>query len=125
LHIYWKFGHGVGVTALSRDERGETVNAQLLFYTAAAMNTFKRDYTGVKQIVVAIIQPRSETPLSHVAISRKEIKWFIEDLQNAVIKAIERDPPRQKGEWCRFAPCKINCPLWTGPLLELAALMPV
>ncbi len=125
LHIDWKFGQGVGVTALSRDDAGEKVNAQLLFYTAAAMNTFKRDYTGVKQIVVAIIQPRSEVPLSHVAISRKEIKWFVEDLQNAVVKAIERDPPRQKGEWCRFAPCKINCPLWTGPLLELAALMPV
>jgi hypothetical protein len=125
LHVDWKFGQGVGVKAVYRDEHGETVNAQLLFYTAGAMNVRKRMYTGNKTIVLAIIQPRSETPLTHVAISKKEVKWFIEDLQNAVIKAIERDPPRQKGEWCRFAPCKINCPLWTGPLLELAALMPV
>ncbi len=127
LHVDWKFGQGVGVRAVSRDERGDTVNAQLLFYTAGsmAMKTLKRLYTSKKTLVLAIIQPRSDEPLSHVAISRKEVKWFIEDLQNAVVKAIERDPPRQKGEWCRFAPCKINCPLWTGPLLELAALMPV
>jgi hypothetical protein len=125
LHIDWKFGQGVGVNAVYRDEHGETVNAQLLFYTAGAMNTRRKLYTGNKTIVLAIIQPRGETPLTHVAISKKEVRWFVEDLQNAVVKAIERDPPRQKGEWCRFAPCKINCPLWTGPLLELAALMPV
>jgi Protein of unknown function (DUF2800) len=126
LHVDWKFGQGVGVKAVYRDEHGETVNAQLLFYTAGAMTgSLKGWYSGIKTLGLAIIQPRSSEPLTHVAVSRKEVKWFIEDLRNAVIKAIERDPPRQKGEWCRFAPCKINCPLWTGPLLELAALMPV
>ena len=62
------------------------------------------------------------TPLTHVAISRKEMKWFAEDLQDAVVKALDRDPPRANGEHCRFAPCKIDCPLWTGPMLELADL---
>ena len=55
-------------------------------------------------------------------ISRKEIKWFTEDLENAVVKALDRDPPRTRGERCRWAPCKVNCPLWTGPMLELAKL---
>jgi hypothetical protein len=27
-----------------------------------------------------------------------------------------------RGEHCRFAPCKVDCPLWTGPLLDLSVL---
>jgi Protein of unknown function (DUF2800) len=122
LHVDWKFGQGVGVKAVYRDERGDTVNAQLMFYTAGSMNTRKSLYRGVEQLGLAIIQPRSEEPLTHVAISREEIKWFVEDLQNAVIKAWDRDPPMQKGEWCRFAPCKVDCPLWTGAILDLSAI---
>jgi len=55
-------------------------------------------------------------------VDPKEIRWFVEDVQNAVTTAIGRDPPRKRGEWCRFAPCKSICPHWTGPLLELAVL---
>ena len=124
LHVDWKFGQGVGVKALYSDETGDTVNAQLLFYTAGAMNDLKDSYKGVKRFVLAIIQPRSAEALTHVAVSRKEIKWFIEDLQNAVEKALDYDPPRAKGEHCRFAPCKLDCPLWTAPMLEIAALKP-
>jgi tRNA G26 N,N-dimethylase Trm1 len=43
-------------------------------------------------------------------------------MQAAVVKALEKDPIRQKGEWCRFAPCKLTCPLWTGPMLDLATM---
>jgi len=31
----------------------------------------------------------------------------------------------RRGEHCRFAPCKIDCPLWTGAVLDLTALKPV
>ena len=125
LHVDWKFGQGVAVKALYSDVHGERVNAQLMFYVAAAMNSARGLYRGYGRRftpVVAIIQPRTDPPLSHVAISRVEVKWFAEDLQEAVARATGRDPPRLKGEHCRWAPCKINCPLWTGPLLELAEL---
>jgi hypothetical protein len=130
LHVDWKFGQGVPVHVITKDELGEKVNAQLMFYTAAALSSARHLYRphvyGTKRIaphlVVAVIQPRLEPALSHVAISRKEIKWFVEDLQRAVMTATDRDPPRAKGEHCRFAPCKINCRLWTGPLLDLSAL---
>jgi hypothetical protein len=89
------------------------------------MQTLKQLYAGRKSIALAIIQPRSDVPLSHTVVTRKEVKWFIEDLQNAVAKALDYDPVRQKGEWCRFAPCKLDCPLWTAPMLEIAALKPV
>ena len=32
------------------------------------------------------------------------------------------NPPRKRGDWCRFAPCRATCRLWTGPLLDLTAI---
>jgi hypothetical protein len=122
LHVDWKFGQGVGVQALVKDELGEKVNAQLLFYTTAAIASARHLYRGQPQLVLAIIQPRAEPSATHVAISRKEVKWFTEDLHQAVLEATDRHPHRARGEHCRWAPCKINCPLWTGPLLALTAL---
>jgi hypothetical protein len=132
LHVDWKFGQGVPVPIVTRDELGEKVNAQLLFYLAAAKASARHLYRRAPrswperlpylQLVVAVIQPRVEPALGHIVVSRKEISWFTEDLQNAVMRATDRDPPLAKGEHCRWAPCKVNCKLWTGPLLDLTAL---
>ena len=35
-------------------------------------------------------------------------------------RAIDRDPPLKKGEYCRWCPAKIACPLWTAPIMGLA-----
>ncbi len=123
LHVDWKFGAGVGVSALYRDpDGGERVNAQLMFYLTGAMHTHRRLYGDNRGLVVAVIQPRAERPLTVVTVSRKEVRWFREDLERAVAAALTRDAPRHRGEHCRFAPCKTTCPLWTGPLLDLSAL---
>jgi hypothetical protein len=125
LHVDWKFGQGVGVKALYRDGEGDTVNAQLLYYCAGAINSYKPLYTGVRTLALAIVQPRAAEPLTHTTVSRREVKMFVEDVKNAVIAALDYNPPRQKGEHCRFAPCKIDCPLWTGPMLQIAGLTPL
>ena len=122
LHVDWKFGAGVGVSATYRDEAGERVNAQLMFYLTGAMHTHKRLYDDNRALGVAVIQPRAEQQLTVVTVSRKEVRWFREDLERAVAIALTRNPPRHRGEHCRFAPCKSTCPLWTGPLLDLSAL---
>jgi hypothetical protein len=130
VHVDWKFGQGVGVKAVYRDEEGDMVNPQLLFYAAGASATIKGLYRSFgsgyrrrqRKPVLAIIQPRGEEPLSHVAISRREISWFVEDLQSAVVEALDRNPRMAKGEHCRFAPCKVNCPLWINAVLDLSAL---
>ena len=123
LHVDWKFGAGVGVSALYRDpDGGERVNAQLMFYLTGAMHTHRRLYDDNRGLVVAVIQPRAEQQLTVVTVSRKEVRWFREDLERAVAVALTRDAPRHRGEHCRFAPCKSTCPLWTGPLLDLSAL---
>jgi len=120
LHVDWKFGSGVSVEALTADEQGEKLNAQMMFYTAAAVDSLKALYKGKRQLVIAIIQPRGTIPLTHTIVTKRDLKWFAEDLQGAVVAALDRDPARARGAHCRFAPCKIDCPLWTGPLLQLA-----
>ena len=121
----WKFGSGVGVRAVYSDpvEAAAYVNPQLMYYLAAAKHSFP-GWFRKRRMVIAIIQPRSNEPLTHTEVSPREVTQFIEDAEFAVLAAIGRDPPRVKGEWCRFAPCKTTCPLWTGPLLELAQLIP-
>ena len=120
LHVDWKFGSGVSVEALTADSEGEKLNAQMMFYTAAAVDSLKALYKGKRQLVIAIIQPRGTIPLTHTVVTKRDLKWFAEDLQGAVVAALDRDPARARGAHCRFAPCKIDCPLWTGPLLQLA-----
>jgi hypothetical protein len=92
-----------------------------MYYAAAALKTKPRLFTG-RRIVVAIIQPRSLEPLTFTEVTRRELKMFVEDLHNSVLAAVDRDPPMRRGEHCRFAPCKVICPLWTGPMLDLSAL---
>jgi hypothetical protein len=121
VHVDWKFGQGVAVEALYTDVIGEYVNPQLMFYATAAFSTLPKLYRR-KKMAVAIIQPRSDTPLTHTEITRRDIKWFREDVEDAVIMAQDHNPPRARGEWCRFAACKVDCPLWTGPLLDLSAI---
>jgi hypothetical protein len=125
--VDWKFGRGVPVRATYDHGDGtETVNPQLMFYAAAALNTpkIKQWFAGVpgRNIVLAIIQPRTATPLTHTVVKRAELRRFVEDIHAVVSEAFSHAPRRTRGEHCRFAPCKVSCPLWTGPLLDLTAL---
>jgi hypothetical protein len=121
LHVDWKFGQGIGVKAVYHVGEDELLNAQLAFYTGAALATLPDLYRG-RELAAAIIQPRGMEPLTHTSVYRSELLTFQEDLEAAVLEAINRDPVRRKGEHCRFAACKVTCPLWTGPLLDLAVL---
>jgi hypothetical protein len=124
LHVDWKFGAGIGVRAVTKDEAGELVNPQLLFYAAAAFASFPKYYGKHRGLVLAIIQPAGAEPLTDVTVDRDELKQFQEDVEAAVKLALRPDAPRSRGEHCRFAPCKVSCPLWTGPLLDFTALGP-
>ena len=121
LLVDWKFGQGIGVKTVYSDGEGAIVNPQLMYYAAAALKT-KPGLFAKRRIVVAIIQPRSLEPLTFTEVTRRELKMFVEDLHNSVLAAVDRDPPMRRGEHCRFAPCKIACPLWTGAVLDLTAL---
>jgi hypothetical protein len=121
--VDWKFGQGVPVKALYTDATGDQLNPQLAFYAAAARHAYKRRFRG-KQIVLAIIQPRLDYALDYVETDDAELDQFLDAFYHAYSEALGRDAHRERGEHCRFAPCKATCPLWTGPLFDLAVIDP-
>jgi len=111
----FKFGAGVQVFCVDPDS-GE-LNSQLLFYLAGARHLAKK-----RKMAIAIIQPTFEPILSYSPVLATELAAFEKQLCDAVAEATSPAPKRRRGEWCRFAPCKLTCSLWSGPLLDLTAI---
>lgn len=116
----WKFGQ-VPVKALNND--------QGMFYAAAALDTFP-DMFGMSDnwpIEIVICQPavyddNEPRPYDRWSTTLGEVKAFKEDLFDAIRLALDEDPPKARGDHCRFAPCKSICPLHTAPLSALATV---
>jgi len=121
LHVDWKFGAGVPVLASYGEGKDMRINDQLMFYLTGCKAKMPSIYKG-RQMAVAIIQPRADVMLSYCTVFQRDINQFKKQVTAAVDAALSHGPPRTKGEWCRFAPCKLTCPLWTGPLLDLSFL---
>jgi hypothetical protein len=119
----WKFGSGVPVKALYEDKDGEYLNPQLAFYTASARHRYKRRFKG-KNIICAVVQPRLDPPATWAATNDEELDEFLKSFHTAFLEALGRNAHREKGEHCRFASCKVTCPLWTGPVIDLALIDP-
>jgi hypothetical protein len=148
--IDWKFGAGVPVFAweevependLGRqisipagDEEIVVVNAignpQLMFYARAAMYTlphlFEKDPHWPVELY--IVQPRIDEDrgqrVSRFSTTVGELEEFRMLLVRAVAEAMGDDPRRTKGPHCyKFAQCKVICPFFTGPALDLSAIM--
>ena len=121
--VDFKFGQGVRVQALYPDGEEDVINAQLLFYAAAARHTYPNFFAGVEAIVLEIIQPNSidETePTSATAVTHDELDAFIAAYSSACKEALSDAPRLTRGTWCRFCPAKPICPEHTKPLLDLA-----
>jgi hypothetical protein len=122
--IDFKFGSGVRVLALYPDGDGDVINAQLLFYAAAARHSLREFFASVETIVLTIVQPISiETDaemVSSVAVTHAEIDEFIAVYRAACEEALSPAPRLARGAWCRFCPARPICPAHTGPLLDLA-----
>lgn len=139
--IDYKFGAGVPVYAEIVDEWGEEPgeilrghpNEQLMFYAAAAANThpemFKTDPDW--PVDLYILQPRIDplrgSQLSLCMSDVQELNDFADQLKTAVVLCQTMDAgdvPLQtnKGDWCKFCPCKTVCPSHLGPAIDLSAL---
>lgn len=113
LVVDWKFGAGVQVEVVTAGE----LNAQALFYASGSRTMFKD-----RKLVIAIIQPTFDPPLTHAEVSMANLQSFEATLIGAVANSLTNHPTRKRGEHCRFANCKATCVLWTGPLLDLTVL---
>jgi hypothetical protein len=122
--IDFKFGVGVRVLALFPDGDEDVINAQLLFYAAAARHSLREFFAGIENIVLTILQPVSveiDTEMvSSVTVTHAELDAFIVAYRAACEEALSNTPRLQPGSWCRFCPARPICPARTGPLLDLA-----
>ena len=119
-----KFGAGVRVRALYPDGDEDVINAQLLFYAAAARHSLPEFFAGVKDVVLNVLQPQSIEPdaemVSSVTIAHGEIDEFIAVYRAACEEALAPAPRLKRGDWCRFCAARPICPAHTKPLLDLA-----
>jgi hypothetical protein len=119
-----KFGSGVRVLALYPDGDEDVINAQLLFYAAAARHSLREFFAGVESIVLTILQPVSidvdAEMVSSVTVTHAELDAFIVAYRAACEEALSNAPRLQGGSWCRFCPARPICPAHMGPLLDLA-----
>jgi len=120
----FKFGVGVRVCALAADGDEDVINAQLLFYAAAARHSLREFFAGVEDIVLTIVQPRSvdidAEMVSSVTVTNVELDAFIVAYRAACKEALSDAPRLERGAWCRFCPARPICPEHTKPLLDLA-----
>ena len=128
LHVIdFKFGAGVRVLALTPDGDEDVINAQLMFYAAAARHSLPKFFTEIEDIVLTIVQPVSIEPdaemVSSITVTHAELDEFIVAYRAACEEALSNAPRLQPGSWCRFCPARPICPAHTGPLLDLAKFM--
>jgi hypothetical protein len=124
--IDFKFG-ALPVRALYPDGAEDILNAQLMFYAAAARHSLPAFFADVKNIVLVIVQPASieldAEPISSAEITHAELDEFVAVYRAACIEALSDAPRLQRGTWCRFCPARPVCPAHTAPLLNLAQLV--
>jgi len=125
IHVCdFKFGVGVSVLALTPDGDEDVINAQLLFYAAAARHSLPEFFAGVESIVLTIIQPVSidvdAAMVSSVTVTHAELDEFVARYRVACKEALSDAPRLERGSWCRFCPARPICSKHTAPLLELA-----
>jgi hypothetical protein len=121
--VDFKFGVGVPVRALYPDGDEDVINAQLLFYAAAARHSHLEFFAGVDEIVLTILQAQSieldADMVSSVAVTHAEIDEFVAVYRGACAEALAPTPRLERGDWCRFCAARPICPAHTGPLLDL------
>jgi hypothetical protein len=98
--IDWKFGVGVGVSAIS--------NSQLCFYAGAGRETseFSDMFSHDLKIVLVIIQPRARDgePYTYDVIGYDDLNEFVERMKAATHAVLNNETTLNPGPWCRW--CK-------------------
>jgi hypothetical protein len=125
IHVIdFKFGTGVRVRALYPVGDEDVINAQLMFYAAAARHSLPEFFADVENIVLTILQPVSIEPdaefVSSVTVTHGELDEFVTIYRGVCAEARSDAPRLERGAWCRFCPARPVCPAHTRPLLDLA-----
>jgi hypothetical protein len=105
-----KYGVGIAVDAID--------NPQLKYYAVGVL----AKHIGARRVRLRIVQPRAfhpDGPIREWETTAEELlKWRDEVLKPAMLKA-QTDKLLTPGEWCRFCPAKVACPMLSGLFLAL------
>ena len=118
----WKFG---------RHPVEAEENAQLMFYALAGLRTlpeiFSKDGKSSevdpeREVILTIMQPKRGRDAVTWGTNVEELLSFETELKDAITVAQKEgiNAPIASGDWCRFAPCKAVCPLYTDAALTLS-----
>jgi hypothetical protein len=112
IHVIdFKSGSGVRVLALIPDGDTDILNAQLLFYAAAARHSLGEFFAGVETINLTILQPQSieadAEMVSTVPVTHAELDEFIVVFRVACAEALS-DSPRLARPPLPLLLCKAN-----------------
>jgi hypothetical protein len=122
--IDFKFGSGVRILALYPHGDEDVINAQLLYYAAAARHTFPQFFTGVHNIILTILQPVSldvdAEMVSSAQVTNGELDEFVTIFRAACAEALSSTPRLQRGDHCRFCQARPICPEHTKPIRDLS-----
>lgn len=100
------YKHGEGIAVRVQD------NPQLKYYAFG----FIKDFPQVKRIILRIIQPRISyaSAVQEWTTTREELETWANNTLLPAMQLAELDGgDLQAGDWCRFCPAKLICPLMT------------
>ena len=92
------------------------MNEQLMFYAVAARKTLK---ISPKTIELIIVQPVMDPAMSRYTVDAAVLDAFEESIYAGRKAAMAPNPQPTEGEWCKWRPCKLICPLKLGRIDSL------
>jgi|ERR1700721_2012179 len=104
--VDFKYGQGVNVDVEE--------NPQLMYYAYLVLGR----HPDVRRVVLRVVQPRIDyaDPVKRWETTAQHITEWVETQLLPTMRAIGAGAEDQldAGEWCRFCPAKLVCPLMTG-----------
>lgn len=102
--IDYKHGEGVLVPVMG--------NPQFMYYAYGIV----RDCPAVDTIRTTVIQPRItwQTPIRSYTLTRGQLEQWANTVLRPAMVRTATDHSLKPGEWCRFCPAKIICPVLKG-----------
>lgn len=116
-HLF-DYKHGVGVTVEVEH------NPQFMYYCYGLLEF----HPNLTEFEITVVQPRSfhpDGPVRTWTVSAEEIRTWAREVLVPAMNRTELDKGLDAGEWCRFCPAKLVCPLLTGLYRAAAVANPL
>ncbi len=101
------YKHGIGVVVEVED------NPQLKYYAYLVL----QDHPEVRRVVLRVVQPRAfhpDGPVRRWETTAEDIVSWVHAQLIPAMNVTQIDSDFMAGDWCRFCPAKLVCPVLTG-----------